>query len=387
MTIRYPRVRIAGAPFERGCRYGREARDRIRASLAAYAEVFGAYAGWEWRRATKEARRFGPAIADFDERYLEEMRGLAEGAGVGFDDILALNVRTEIMYAAKAREAEREAMRRIDGCTSFAVLPSRSRGGHTLIGQNWDWLLHSFDTVIVLEVQQDDRPDFVTVVEAGLLAKTGMNSSGIGLATNALATENDRGEPGVPYHVLLRALLDAETMSDALATLQRRPRSSSANYLLAHEDGLALDVEAAPGDFSRLFLLYPERGLLLHTNHFRSSAFDGKDVSRWAMPDSPIRLARLEDTLTREALSVETFEELLADHANFPNGICCHADERLAPHERGATVASLIMDLDARTLWLSEGPPCSTPYAELEYAGLLAKPSPVAQDQQARAAP
>ena len=36
---------------------------------------------------------------------------------------------------------------------------------------------------------QDDGPDFVTVVEAGLLAKTGMNSSGIGLATNALVTD------------------------------------------------------------------------------------------------------------------------------------------------------------------------------------------------------
>ena len=38
---------------------------------------------------------------------------------------------------------------------------------------------------LVLEVQRDDGPDFVTVVEAGLLAKTGFNSSGIGLVVKA----------------------------------------------------------------------------------------------------------------------------------------------------------------------------------------------------------
>ena len=94
------------------------------------------------------------------------MRGLAEGAGVGYEDVLALNVRTEVMFAAKARQA-REAMRQPSECSAFAVLPGASAIGHTLVGQNWDWLLHSFDTVVVLEVEQDDGPNFVSVVEAG----------------------------------------------------------------------------------------------------------------------------------------------------------------------------------------------------------------------------
>ena len=119
-------------------------------------------------------------------------------------------------------------------CTAFAVVPEASASGHTLIGQNWDWLLHCFDTVVVLEAEQDEGPNYVSVVEAGLLAKTGMNSSGLGVATNALVTEDDRGEPAMPYHVLLRAFMDCETISDALSAAQRSRRSSSANYLLAH---------------------------------------------------------------------------------------------------------------------------------------------------------
>ena len=67
-------------------------------------------------------------------------------------------------------------MRQQGECSAFASLPAASAEAHTLVGQNSDWRLHSFDTVVVLEARQDEGPDFVTVVEAGLLAKTGMNS-------------------------------------------------------------------------------------------------------------------------------------------------------------------------------------------------------------------
>ena len=298
---------------------------------------------------------------------------------MSFEDVLAINTRTEVMFAAKARSAERQGTPPPE-CTSFAVLPEASADGHTLIGQNWDWLLHSFDTCVVLEAQQDEGPDFVTVVEAGLLAKTGMNSSGIGLCANALVSDADRGEPGVPFHLLLRGILDAENLSDALTVLQRGFRSSSANFLVAHRDGIAVDAEGAPGDFSRLFLLFPDGGVLTHTNHFLSPSYDGKDVSLWVMPDSPFRLERIHSRVAAAGggLTIETFQSALADHANHPSGVCCHPDTRDPVLDQGATVASILMDLDARRMWLADGQPCSHPYRMLEYADFLSKPSAVA---------
>jgi isopenicillin-N N-acyltransferase-like protein len=378
----FPHVKVAGGPRERGRSYGEQARDRIATSIEAYRDVFRVYAGWDWEQVRREAARYEAPIAAFDARYLEEMRGIAEGAGVGLDDVVSINVRTEVMFAAKARAAEAQAStdgRRQGECSAFAVLPEASTDGHTLIGQNWDWLLHCFDTVVVLEAEQDDAPNFVSVVEAGLLAKTGMNSSGLGVTTNALVTDDDRGEPGVPYHVLLRAFMDCETISDAYAVAQRGVRSSSANYLLAHRDGVAVDLETAPGDYSRIFLLFPDAGVLLHTNHFRGPAFDRKDVSLWVMPDSPFRLERLKGAVAtdRDALSLDTFRAILADHANYPSGVCCHPDARMEEHDRGATVASVLMDLDAARIWVADGHPCTAPYRGLELGALLDKPSPV----------
>jgi isopenicillin-N N-acyltransferase-like protein len=366
----YPRVRVEGSSAERGESYGRQTRNRIERSVEAYREVFHAGAGWDWSRVRQVAKRYEEPIGEFGADYLEELRGIAEGSGVDRDDILAINVRTEIMYSAKARDAD--ASLRGPECTSFAVVPPPGSCSPVVVGQNWDWLPHTFDTVVVLEAERSDGPSFVTVVEAGLLAKAGMNSAGIGLATNALATDADTGDPGVPYHVLLRAIYDCKTVSDALATLQRAKRSSSANFLLAHEDGSAIDIEAAPGDYSRLFLAEPADGLYLHTNHFLAPRFDGRDVSLWAMPDSPVRLSRIRSATTGAGrLSAETMMPILGDHAGYPSAICCHPDDRQPPTEQGATVASLVMELESRTLWLADGPPCSTPFRRLDYGKLL----------------
>jgi len=374
MSATYPHVRVEGVPIERGRQYGEQARERVRTSVEAYGEVFGHWAGWSWPRVTDEARRYEAPIAAFEPRYVEELRGIADGAGLPFEDVLAINVRTEVMFSAKARQAA-EAVRRPGECSAFAVLPEASESGGTLVGQNWDWLPHSYETVVVLEAVQDVGPDFVTIVEAGLLAKTGLNSAGIGLCTNALVTDADRGEPGVPYHVVLRAILDAETITDALTVIQRQPRSSSAGYLIAHDDGLAVYVESAPGDFTQLHLVFPEQGVLLHTNHFVSAAYPGKDVSVWAMPDSPFRLERLR-SLVRGAgvpLSVETFTAALSDHAGHPFGVCSHRDLRAPEPEQGATILSVVMELDRRRISIADGTPCTFEYRVLDYDAFLSK--------------
>ncbi len=373
MTLR---IRVAGTAYERGRQYGTQARDRVRLSVQAYQRVFAHYAGWDWPEVRRAAARFEAPIAAFRPAYLDEMRGIADGAGLDLADVLAINVRTEVMYAAKARQAPLAA--RVSAsfrplpaeCSALAVVPARETpAAATLLGQNWDWLLHSAQTLVVLEARPDDGPAFVTVVEAGLLAKAGLNAAGLGLVTNALVTDADLGASALPYHVLLRAILDCATVTEALKVLQAGTRSSSANYLIAHASGAALDVEAAPGDFTRLYPQFPDQGLLLHTNHFLSPRLHPVDVSLWAMPDSAVRLQRLRAGATGSA-TLGDLRVLLADHADYPHSICSHPDPHDHPLEQGATIASVLMDLNARRLWLAAGHPCRSPYQELDVSWL-----------------
>ena len=318
-----------------------------------------------------EAARYTEPITVFRAAYDQEIRGIAEGANLAYEDVLAINVRTEVMYAAKARNAAMTLPRTLE-CTAFAAVPP-SEAMPVLIGQNWDWKTHAAETTVVLETDAEDGPRFVTVVEAGLLAKAGFNAAGIGVVTNALVTDQDLGVPGVPYHVLLRAILDATTPAAALATLQRATRSSSAHYLVAHRDHLALGVEATPGGFADLHLTQPDhRGVVLHTNHLTHPRVRHVDVGVWLMPDSVFRLQRADRWLDQhDPFDSATYESLLSDHAGHPTGVCCHPDLSAIAPEQDSTVFSLVMDLGAMTMRLADGRPCENDYRTLDYAAFL----------------
>ncbi|WP_067968701.1 C45 family autoproteolytic acyltransferase/hydolase [Nocardiopsis trehalosi] len=409
----YPRIRVRGGPEERGRAYGGQARARVAATLAAYARLFDHYAGLDWAEARRRAAAFEAPIAEVGEDYLREMRGIADGAGVDYADVLAVNVRTELMFSgmAAAMTGRRAAgaapgiagatptttptagtaPRAASGtpssapgsslegrpqipaaeCTAAAVLPEASAGGHVLLGQNWDWKPSSADSLVVLEVERDDGPAYVTAVEAGLLAKTGMNAAGVGVTTNALVSEFDRGEPGLPYHVALRACLDAERASDALLLLEAHTRSSSANYLIAHADGAAVDAEGAPGGRDRLFLDFGTGGVLVHANHFTDARLAGRDLNRELSAGTLFRAARLRAGLAGGGATPERFQAALRDHAEYPLGVCAHPDPRRPEPERSATLVSVVMDLTARRMWIADGNPCTAPYTEGDYAGLL----------------
>ena len=137
----------------------------MRLSVQAYEHAFKHFAGWDWPTVRHEAARFEAPIGRFRPAYLEEMRGIADGAALDLTDVLAINVRTEVMYAAKARNAPRQPQPPGE-CSAFACVPAPGQPGPTILGQNWDWLLHAAQTLVVLEARPDDGPDFVTVVEA-----------------------------------------------------------------------------------------------------------------------------------------------------------------------------------------------------------------------------
>jgi isopenicillin-N N-acyltransferase-like protein len=313
--------------------------------------------------ALAQAKRFLPHIEAFSPPILEEMRGIADGAGVPLDAVLALNCRSELMFsAARAGRLPSE-------CTSFAVAPEANAGGRMLLGQNWDWVPFAREVCVLLEVRRKDGPDYATVVEAGMVAKVGFNEAGLGLCTNTLVSERDAGRLGVPYHVMLRALLDAGSVDEAVRVVSSAERALSANYLLADRSGAAANLETTSGGAAGVQVTRPERGLLAHANHFLSPAFAPGDSYVANSPHSLTRLEGMRAGLARGELSVERLQELLRDHRHAPNGICSHPDPAAHPLYARTTVASVVADLTGGEAWVAAGPPCAHPYEHLRLPG------------------
>lgn len=364
-------VVVGGSPYERGLQYGKATAHLVERSLFHYVEVFKQRAGLDWKAAKEIARSYEAPIRAFLPDGLEEMRGIAEGAGIGLDDVLALNARSEIMFAG----AQRHGL--VTGssmeCTSFAVLPEASASGHIIVGQNWDWLPFASETVLLLECHRQDEPSYATVVEAGLLAKVGFNEAGLGVCTNTLVSTKDDARPGVPYHVMLRALLDQETISAAVRLVSTAPRAFSANYLIAHADGFAVDLETMPGGPQAMTAALPTAGRIAHTNHFVYADLSRFDARVAHHPNSLFRLDMIQREMANAGhlMSVEGMQRILKDHRNRPDGICSHPDPAIPAYERRATISSVIADLVTGELWVANGPPCSNHYVQYNYIQTL----------------
>jgi isopenicillin-N N-acyltransferase-like protein len=373
MTVpELPVIGVRGGAHERGVQYGRQAASRVHRTRDAYAEVYAHYATWDWDRVRDEAQAFIEPIERFHPASLSEMRGIAEGSGLEFLDVLSMNLRTEILFAAKVRSAGH--LPSVLECTSFSSLTD---SGERLIGQTWDWLTFSTDTVVLVESEPDDGPRFMTVVEAGLLAKFGMNAAGLVVATNALVSDTDAGAPGVPYHVMLRALLGCRTPTEAATLLQSAPRSSSANYVIGSGDGLVVDAETRPGGFDAISWELPDdRGLLLHTNHFSVAPLrdlGGTDVGIALMADSLFRLQRVRDLLRLTPNpGLADWQRILSDHAGHPAGVCCHPDPDAMPLDRWTTATGVVFEPAKRRAHVSAGNPCQGHWITRDYASAWA---------------
>lgn len=362
----YPTIRISGEPEQRGRQYGELARERVHRSVALYARLMEKRAGWGWADTTARVRPFLKAIEEQTD-YLPELAGIAAGADVELLDIVALNSRTELVALAN-RETHRHD--KADGCTAFGLGANGPRES-VLIGQTWDWLTPTVGTVVVLEVRREDGPNYVTVVEAGLAAKAGLNSAGLAICTNFLVTSHDGTRPGLPYHLTLRALFDQETLPEALASLNGYSRASSANYLLAHEDGGTVDIEVVPGGHEAVHVHQTTGGVITHANHF--VAVVAGDTSILTSPDSPFRHSRIDALLASpgSGLGRSELQSVLSDHANFPRSICAHSDLRVVEHEREVTAYGLIMEPSARRMHLADGNPCTAEWRELDVSDVL----------------
>jgi isopenicillin-N N-acyltransferase-like protein len=335
----FPLIEISGAPETRGEAYGRQAAERVRRSLGHYHAQLS-QGGLDAGRVHALARAFVPRVEAFDAAYVAEMRGIARGAAVAFEDVLLLNCRTEILQLAKRGAATDDDP---DGCTGAILLPEATADGALLHGQNWDWKSECAETGVVLRIRREEGPDILTFVEAGGLARAGLNAAGLAVTANYLESERDYRQEGVPLSLLRRKALEQSQVALAIRTFYATPKSASNNIMLSHASGFAIDIECAPDES---FLVEPQDGLLVHANHWRSPVALAKlkDTGIAATPDSVYRDRRVLDLLRpqRGRLTMDDLRRALFDDWQSPWSVCRPPRMNMGGN-LSATVAMILM--------------------------------------------
>lgn len=262
--------------------------------------------------------------------------GVADGAGVAHEEIIALNVRTEIAFGMFS-----------DGCTALSWRTSYS----SFLAQNWDWMEAQKENIVILTIEQQDKPTIKMVTEAGIIGKIGMNSAGVGVCLNAIRVKG-MDPTRLPTHLGLRMALESRSREEAIQKLEKYGIASSCHMLLADETG-GIGLEWSAHEVQKLKMNSREQ--VFHSNHYLAEhpGVEGSG-SDW-LPDSRMRVTRIQELCDRigDYPTHQVVFDTFKDERNYPGAIC----RAEVGGSGSATLFNIVMDLKARVATVTLGRP------------------------------
>jgi isopenicillin-N N-acyltransferase-like protein len=340
-------VDVSGSGRERGRAHGEMLRDRIADALERWDADVGERMGIpaaDHVAGLLAATQFLPAIEAATPELLEEVRGIAEGAAVSFERILAYNLMDEEWWYSQAA-GHRHA------CSLVAV--GAGEGGAALLAQNMDLPEVMDGGQSVVRSTAPDGSRTVVLTAAGMIGLTGCNSDGLGVCVNTLSMLRHSDE-GVPVAFVLRGLLERRSLAGAEAFLRTVRHASGQHYAIGCREEVA-GFECSAGGVAASDA---GEGRFWHTNHpLACRDLDPADDEPAGTADSRARLARLAES-GPDIESIGDCQELLADK----RAPLCVAAE--AEHH-WLTFGSIAMQLTSPPkVRIAPGPPDRTPWID-----------------------
>jgi len=351
---------FAGTHRDIGLAYGvscanlvRRHRDLALARLAA--------SGVSREVALAVALKYRPFVLAHAPYLDEEISGVAEGAEISLSEAYLLQLRAEVYAQVLGRpEASNE-------CTTFAATGEATRDGVVLAGQNADLPAIYQELMIVMELKPTGKPAVLMVTPVGQVSYIGMSANGMAVFANFLHCEG--WSLGFPRYLLSRFALAHGTVDAALVALENLPRASSRHLMMIDASGRAVSYENTPRTGA---VIEPLDGLAIHANHYLSTHLAEEErASGITLDNSRIRQARAEELFRAERgrLTAHRAMELFRDRATAPHALSVELDDDPQPDPLHAhvTVASAVASPRTGELWVSSGPPSSSPHTRYAF--------------------
>ncbi len=341
-------IHVKGSSEERGYQFGKQVKELIAKAILIYKEIVFSLRpdSLTWEGIVEDVK-----IRRYDKELYIEMKAMAKGAEVSLEEILFLNVRSEIMNPAWAKTISPE------GCTSFLVQPCATRNEEYFIGQTYDWFPTCKELLVVLH-SEDEK--YITVTEAGILAKIGCNNRGVGNLLNYL-NNYEINRNGAPYNILLRRVLNSESFIDAQRNIIRSPIAFGLNIFIADSKGSGINYELAANGID---FFHPENGILVHSNHHLSNKLSLRTFNKKMYPNSQNRYDVAKKILSEKGIELSDLISLVSYHDEENNdSICRHEKD---DEQNVETIFTMIIELTQMVLYLCFDTPCNNNFYKIE---------------------
>lgn len=342
-------IECSGTPYEIGRQWGEGCKDSILKISENIGESMASFYQASKEAVVSHAMKFFPAAQEFDPYLVEIMRGQADATGLSLAEIFTQKCFNELILKYN----------NISGlCTSFAATGKATQDGKTILGQNIDFLpgtpidllkIHHANGLVQFILSFTNSSEFT------------FSSAGIGMCGNS--TIGQDYSFNIPVGCYLPRVMREKNINDAMDILKQAARGLG-YYHLADKNGYMSGIESTHNDFE---LLYPEKDILLHSNHYLTERFKAVDTAPQLQPDSYHRLDRIRSLMNQHYghINIEIVMKILADHDHHPNSICRHINPTATISS--TTLASFIMVPAEGAIYIAAGHPCEYEYVRYEF--------------------
>jgi isopenicillin-N N-acyltransferase-like protein len=344
-------IECSGTAYEIGYQFGQATKKNIVKSVDALVARVNCFEKASKEEILGNAGKYVSLVESFDPELIEMLKGQAEGAGITFDEVFTLRCWFELRFYYRQLTTM---------CTAFAITGKATRGGKTIIGQNFDAQVGI--ALDLVKIKYNDGMEQLSLVFWGGGELT-LTSAGLGIVLNIVLTPTNEQHLVVPCCCLMPKVMRQQRIGDALGVLCTNGRSML-HYAIASKDGEIFSVETRPDDFN---VLQPVNDVLVHANHFLTERFKVTDsIIPEMRSDSYVRQQRLQRLIGENHgdLTAERMMEFMADHHNYPHSVCCHPDEESEAAFQSETGFSIIMVPEDKVMYVSYRNPCQYDYEE-----------------------
>jgi isopenicillin-N N-acyltransferase-like protein len=344
------RIELGGTHAAMGEAFGEAFRDEIARLYAIRVENALRQASQYGGRATSEAELLRLARAclaaseRFDPRGTEELRGIARGARLGAEQVLAMNGLTDLRDGLAWGERSEAGA---EGCTAAIVQRDAAADGRPRLAQSWDLASDNAPFIVFVQRRPQGGPQTWSIPTVGCLSLMSLNEHGLALGTTNLRTR-DSGV-GVPYLGLIHRALDERRALAAARVIAAAPRAGAHSYLALDRAGAGAVVECT-GKLAHTFAV--ERGTHVHTNHCQAPGHLALEADT-PRKSSEARLARMRELLAARAGRIDAafLRSCYADPAGGTLAICRNDFHGIS------TNAASVMTPETGELWGCAGVP------------------------------
>jgi len=344
----FPMLEVKGSYYDIGYAIGKNFEHQIKDYLTTRKEWFGELKDLSSGRGKELFKGLKNKANQHYPHFVEELRGLALGAEISFNDIFLLNIKDEMGTLLNNIAQE------TPGCSTVVLNNDKRK----YIIHNEDGDKANVDNMYIVKATPPSGVAFTVLTYPGIIMGNGpgFNDRGIAQSTNYIASKTFK--TGIPRYFMGRAVLEAKTLSEATDIVTDTNRAFAYHHNLASfSENKILSIEVTPD----IHQIIAPHGIFYHTNHLihfetKYHPQDENYINSSSLPRYTAISNRLNHFKDIFKINRNDVMQIMSDHTNKPYSVCRHPKGDV----HGITLGTAVIDILGGTMDIYKGNPCTS---------------------------